>query len=52
MKNEIKDFLETFDRSTKTIFAYRNALVQFMRVVGEQAELNTEAYIKFLTSLK
>lgn len=52
MKSEINHFLETFDRSPKTIFAYRNALMQFVRVVGEDAELNTESYIKFLTSLK
>ena len=52
MKSQMNHFLETFDRSPKTIFAYRNALVQFIRVVGEGAELNTETYIKFLTSLK
>jgi len=52
MKTEINHFLETLDRSPKTIFAYRNALTQFVNVVGEDAELNTETYVKFLTSLK
>jgi len=52
MKTEIEHFLETLDRSPKTIFAYRNALVQFVNVVGADASLNTETYIKFLTSLK
>jgi len=52
MKNEINSFLDAFDRSPKTIFAYRNSLVQFVKAVGEDAELNTETYIKFLISLK
>lgn len=52
MKIEIEHFLETLDRSPKTIFAYRNALVQFVKVVGVDATLNTETYIKFLVSLK
>jgi len=52
MKNEINRFLDTLDRSPKTIFAYRNSLVQFIKAVGEDAELNTETYIKFLISLK
>jgi len=52
MKTEINHFLETLDRSPQTIFAYRNALKQFVKIVGEDAVLNTETYIKFLTSLK
>lgn len=52
MKIEINRFLDTLDRSPKTIFAYRHALSQFVRTVGEDAELNTETYIKFLISLK
>ncbi|NCP16602.1 tyrosine-type recombinase/integrase [bacterium] len=52
MKTEINHFLETFDRSPKTIFAYRNALTQFVKIVGEDADLNTETYVKFLTLLK
>jgi site-specific recombinase XerD len=52
MKTEIEHFLATLDRSPKTIFAYRNALRQFVNIVGEDAELNTETYIKFLTTLK
>jgi len=52
MKNEINRFLDTLNRSSKTVFAYRNGLSQFVKAVGEDAELNTETYIKFLISLK
>lgn len=52
MKIEINRFLDTLDRSPKTVFAYRNGLEQFIKAVGEDAELNTETYVKFLTSLK
>jgi len=52
MEIEINRFLDTLDRSPKTIFAYRNGLTQFVKAVGENAELNTETYIKFLISLK
>ena len=52
MKTEINHFLETLDRSPKTIFAYRNALEQFVKIVGDNAALNTETYIRFLTALK
>jgi integrase/recombinase XerC len=52
MINEINRFLDTLDRSPKTISTYRNALNIFLDVVGKDAELNTETYIKFLTYLK
>ncbi|RPJ25815.1 MAG: hypothetical protein EHM33_13450 [Chloroflexi bacterium] len=52
MKNEINRFLDTLNRSSKTVFAYRNGLSQFIKTVGEDAELNTETYIQFLISLK
>lgn len=52
MKVQIKTFLETLDRSPRTIFAYQNALNQFVAVVGEDAELNLASYIKFLSSIK
>ena len=52
MKTEINRFLDTLDRSPKTIFAYRNGLAQFVKAVGEEAELNTETYVNFLISLK
>lgn len=52
LKTEISRFLDTFDRSPKTLLAYRNGLAQFTKIVGEDAELTTETYIKFLTSLK
>jgi len=52
MKTEISRFLDELDRSPKTIFAYRNALQQFVKAVGEDAVLNTATYIEFLTSLQ
>ncbi len=52
MKTAINLFLETLNRSPKTIFAYRNGFLQFTKVVGEDATLNTETYIKFLISLQ
>ncbi len=52
MKTDIDRFLTTLNRSPKTISAYRNALAQFVKTVGDDAELNTGTYIKFLTSLK
>jgi site-specific recombinase XerD len=52
MKTEINRFLDTLDRSPKTIFAYRNGLSQFVKTVGEDAQLSTETYVKFLISLK
>jgi site-specific recombinase XerD len=52
MEAKIKSFLETLDRSPRTIFAYRNALNQFVAIVGEDAELNLATYTKFLASIK
>ena len=52
MKNKIKTFLDTLDRSPRTVFAYQNALNQFVNVVGEDAELNLESYTTFLVSIK
>jgi len=52
IETDINHFLETLDRSPKTIFAYRNALEQFVKAVGVDAELNTETYTAFLTSIK
>lgn len=52
MKEQIEHFLSTFQRSPKTIFAYRNALIQFVKAVGGDAALTTETYIKFLTAIK
>jgi len=52
MKTEINHFLSTLDRSPKTIFAYRNALEQFIKVVGEDAEMNIESYTEFLKAIK
>lgn len=52
MEPKIKSFLETLDRSPHTIFAYRNALKQFVAVVGKDADLNLTTYTKFLNSIK
>ena len=52
METKIKAFLETLDRSPRTIFAYRNALKMFVGVVGEDAELNLSTYTKYLVSIK
>lgn len=52
MENKIKAFLSTLDRSPRTIFAYQNALKQFVSVVGEDAELDLATYTKFLTAIK
>ena len=52
METKIKAFLETLDRSPRTVFAYRNALNQFVGVVGEDAELNLDSYTAFLSAIK
>lgn len=52
INERIEHFLGTFQRSPKTVFTYRNALKQFVNVVGADAELNTETYIKFLSALR
>jgi len=52
MKEEVNRFLGTLNRSPRTISAYRNALAQFVQIVGADAELNTETYVRFLISLK
>ena len=52
METKIKAFIETLDRSPRTVFAYRNALNQFVADVGEDAELDLATYTKFLTSIK
>jgi integrase/recombinase XerC len=53
LKTEIKRFLDTLDRSPRTVFTYKNALEQFVYAVGEEGiELNTETYTTFLATLK
>lgn len=52
MRTKIKTFLDTLDRSPRTVFTYQNALNQFVNVVGEDAELNLDAYTAFLVSIK
>lgn len=53
LKTEIKRFLDTLDRSPRTVFTYKNALEQFVYAVGgENVELTTETYTKFLATLK
>ena len=45
-------FLSTLQRSPRTVAAYRNALNQFVKIVGEESELNVETYINFLRALQ
>lgn len=56
MSNDINErierFLGTFQRSPRTVSTYRNALKQFVNIVGADVELNTETYIKFLSALR
>ena len=52
METKIKAFLETLDRSPRTVFAYQNALKQFVDIVGKDAELNLETYTRFLVAIK
>lgn len=52
METKIKAFLETLDRSPRTVFAYRNALRQFVSIVGKDADLNLATYTIFLTAIK
>ena len=52
METKIKTFLETLDRSPRTVFAYGNALNQFVLVVGKDANLDLTTYTKFLNSIK
>jgi site-specific recombinase XerD len=52
MQTKVNAFLDTLDRSPRTIFAYRNALNQFVAIVGEDAELNLVTYTTFLASIK
>jgi site-specific recombinase XerD len=53
LKTEIKRFLDTLDRSPRTVFTYQNALEQFVYAVGqENVELTAEIYTKFLATLK
>jgi site-specific recombinase XerD len=52
METKIKAFLETLDRSPRTISTYRNALRQFVKIVGDDAELNLETFIAFLVAIR
>ncbi len=52
MRDQIEHFLSTLQRSPRTIATYRNALEQFIQIVGEDAPLNTETYIRFLRAIQ
>jgi site-specific recombinase XerD len=52
INERIEHFLSTFQRSPKTVFTYRNALKQFVNIVGDDVELNTETYVAFLSALR
>jgi integrase/recombinase XerC len=52
MRDQIEHFLSTLQRSPRTIATYRNALEQFIQIVGEDAPLTTETYIRFLKAIQ
>jgi len=52
MDVKINQFLESLSLSEKSIFAYRNALEQFVKIVGQDAVLSSETYMDFLISLQ
>ncbi len=52
MQPQIDEFFSSFNRKKATIAAYSYALRRFVEVVGADAALNTETYIKFLKSIK
>jgi site-specific recombinase XerD len=52
MGEEINRFLDNLRCSPRTVFAYRNALEQFVKAVGLDARLDTPTYIQFLISLQ
>ena len=52
INERIEHFLGTFQRSPRTVFTYRNALKQFVNVVGIDVELDTETYVEFLSALR
>jgi len=52
MKKNFNRFLNSLSRSPQTILAYRNALEQFVKVVGEDAELSKATYLEFLVALR
>lgn len=51
MQTEIDHFLDTLDRSPKTVRAYRYGLQRFMEIVGASAPLNTQTYETFLKAI-
>jgi site-specific recombinase XerD len=52
IREEISRFLDSLSNSPKTIFAYRNALEQFVKTIGTNVQLTTTTYIQFLLSLQ
>jgi integrase/recombinase XerC len=52
MDEEISRFLDDLRCSPRTIFAYRNALEQFVKTVGLDARLDTATYVQFLLALQ
>jgi Site-specific recombinase XerD len=51
MQSAIDHFLDTLDRSPKTIRAYRYGLRRFVEIVGESAPLDIDTYEKFLKAI-
>jgi integrase/recombinase XerC len=45
------EFLDTFNRSPRTLNSYRNAMNQFESIVGKNTHLSEEAYKRFLIGI-
>lgn len=52
MQGKINHFLDTLNRSKKTVKTYRYSLKRFAEIVGDDAELNEETYEKFLKAIR
>lgn len=53
IKTEVKRFLDTLNRSPRTVKTYQNALEQFLRVTSEEDEsLTLDTYKEFLDVIK
>lgn len=52
LREEVSRFLDSSGKRDKTKKTYRYSLKRFVDTVGDDAELNTETYIKFLKAIR
>lgn len=52
LREEIERFLESSGKRDKTKKTYRYSLKRFVEIVGDESELTTEIYVKFLKAIK